>query len=78
MNATFGQILALHFRYAPEEIEAAGYSKMVAAAKDWADRHLEQTARWHLKDFLIEPEELRVLLYTHMEWKLAEGSPPPM
>jgi hypothetical protein len=51
---------------------------MVAAAKDWADRHLEQTARWHLKDFLIEPEELRVLLYTHMEWKLAEGSPPPM
>jgi len=75
MNATFAQILALQFTHTPEEIEAAGYSKMVNQAKSSADVRIAKAAT-HLKDFLIEPQELRNFAYATMKRKIAEGFLP--
>ena len=75
MNATFADILALHLQHTPQEIEAAGYSKMVAQAKDSADRKIDRIAS-QLKDFMVEPEELRTFLYGSMRRKILEGLPP--
>jgi hypothetical protein len=75
MNATSGQILALHFAHTPEEIEAAGYSKTVEDAKSRADAQIEKAAQ-QLHGLLVEPEELRNFVYSNLKRKALEGLAP--
>lgn len=75
MNATFGQILALHFNHTPQDIEAAGYTKIVAQALARVDSKVEKAAR-DLNEFLVTPEELRSFVYGILRQKISEGFLP--
>jgi hypothetical protein len=72
MNATRAQILALQFSYSPAEIEAAGYSKIVADARTWADGQIAKAAK-SLKDLPITPAELQSFVYSTIQRKISEG-----
>jgi len=75
MNASLAQILALQFTHTAEEIETAGYSKLVSDAKSVAEARIAKAAE-HLKDLMVEPEELRKFAYATMQRKISEGLSP--
>ena len=72
MNASLAQILALQFTHTAEEIETAGYSKLVSDANE---ARIAKAAE-HLKDLMVEPEELRKFAYATIQRKIAEGLLP--
>jgi hypothetical protein len=74
-NSSFGEVLSLHVQHTPEEIAAAGYSKMVENAVEWGERRVEKVCK-ELTDFMVEPAELRAFLFSNMKRKLAEGHRP--
>ena len=72
MNATRAQIFALQFSHTPAEIEAAGYTKMVAQARTWASGQIAKSAK-ALKDLPITPTEVESFVYGTMQRKISEG-----
>lgn len=75
MNASLLQILALQFTHTAEEIETAGYSKLLSDAKSVAESRIAKASE-HLKGLMVEPEELREFVYATLRRKIAEGRLP--
>jgi hypothetical protein len=73
VNADLAQILGLHLTYTPDEIEAAGYSRVVDRAKSTAERRIAKAAE-ALGELRIEPGELHEWAYATLRRKLSDGS----